>query len=133
MEKISFENAELYFNDFLVGTLNSEIEIRGTLSSAVKENFDDGTCAVMQTPDLMLYFTLHEISPVFPQSLKTVTPSPDLQKMLSEFGTLKIKSTDGNIIYIRDAYWAFYPSSAFQIKRNSANMLHSIYFLSQEK
>lgn len=133
MEKISFENAELCFNDFHIGTLNGEIEIKGTLNSAVRENFDDGTCVVMQTPDLVLRFDLREKSQVFSQAVKSVPPPPDLQQMLTDFGTLKIKNPDGNIVYIHDAYWSFYPSTAFQIKRNSANMLHTVYFLGQIK
>ena len=74
MEKISFENAELCFNDFHIGTLSGEIEIKGTLNSAVRENFDDGTCVVMQTPDLVLRFDLREKSQVFAQSAARQPP-----------------------------------------------------------
>lgn len=133
MKHISFDNAELYFNDFLIGTLTDEMEFRGYINHATVENFTADSCAMMHTPDLILRFAIKNKSSRFTQILNTDKTDASIKKMLSNFGFLKIKNASGECIIINDVFWSHYPSAEFQIKRNSDNMIHSIYFLDENK
>ena len=57
MKIFSFENAELYFRNFHIGSLTDEIEFRGSFNQAFSEDFPDSVCSMMHSPDLILRFS----------------------------------------------------------------------------
>lgn len=132
MNNIDFEDAELYFDDFDIGTLTGEIEVRGNLYQAAIEDFAKSKCAILHTPDLLLHFSLKEKSRGFTEIIKSDTPPPSIKELSSHFGTLKIKTVSNKTLCINDAFWVHYPFPEFQIKRNSSAMMHSVYFLWQD-
>lgn len=131
MKIFSIGNAELYFRNFHIGRLTDEIEFRGSFNQAFSENFDDIIYSMMQSPDLTLRFSLKEKSHDF---IKLLSKKSSLRKtkLLSNFGTLKIINNSGRTLYINDAFWIRYPVTEFQIRRDSDNMIHSLYFLHEK-
>ena len=131
MKIFSFENAELYFQNFHIGSLTEEIEFRGNFNQAFSEDFADSTYCMMHAPDLTLRFSLKEKSHDFIRLLSK-SSTPQKKKLTSEFGTLKIRNPSGRTLYINDVFWIRYPLTEFQIRRDSDNMIHSIYFLHEK-
>ena len=130
MNRMIFNNAELFFQDFLIGTLSDEIEFHGNFTHAIVENFSNKYYAQVHSPDLVLKFSLKEKSPQFLELLQKNTPvEPTLKQLKSEFGTIKIKTADGRIMKICEAFWIRFPIAEFQIRRNPENTIHSLYFL----
>lgn len=132
MNNIDLEDAELYFDNFDIGTLTGEIELRGNLYQAAIEDFANSKCAILHTPDLLLHFSLKEKSREFTEIINSDTPPPSIKELFSNFGTLMIKTVSNNTLCINDAFWVHYPYPEFQIKRNSSAMMHSVYFLWQD-
>lgn len=131
MKIFSFENAELYFRNFHIGSLTDEIEFRGSFNQAFSEDFPDSVCSMMHSPDLILRFSLKEKSHDFVRLLSK-NSSPQKTKLLSDFGALKIINSSGRTLYINDVFWIRYPMTEFQIRRDSDNMIHSVYFLHEK-
>ena len=130
MNRMIFDNAELFFQDFPIGTLSDEIEFHGNFTHAIVENFSDKYYAQVHSPDLVLKFALKEKSPQFLELLQKTSPvKPTLKQLKSEFGTIKIKTADGRIMKISEAFWIRFPIAEFQIRRNPENTIHSLYFL----
>lgn len=129
MKNITFDDAELFFQDFHIGTLTGEIEFRGNICNAAVEKMHDSKCAIIHAPDLIIHFFLKEKSPSFTQLINNTESPPSIKQLLSDFGTLQIMGTDNVSIYINDVFWIRYPVPEFQIKCNSDSMLHSLYFL----
>ena len=130
MSKIIFENSELYFQDFLIGTLSEEIEFRGIFEAAITENISKKHYAQVQSNDLILRFALKEKSPQFLEILQNSEPqNPEITKLLSNFGTLTVRNPDGQIMKICEAFWIRFPVPEFQLRRNQEKTIHSLYFL----
>lgn len=132
MNIVTFEDAQLYFDDFLIGTLTDELELKGNINQAHVENLPDSKCGILHAPDLHLRFFLKEKSSGFAELLNSDSAQPSIAGLLSNFGTLKIVSTSNKTLCISDAFWAHYPFPEFQIKRNSSAMMHSVYFMWQD-
>lgn len=130
MNRMIFDNAELFFQDFRIGTISDEIEFHGNFTHAIIEHFSDKHYAQVHSPDLVLKFSLKEKSDEFIKLIQKNAPvKPALKHLKSEFGTLKIRTTDGKTMKICEAFWIRFPTAEFQIRRNPENTIHSIYFL----
>ena len=128
MSKLIFENSELYFQNFPLGTLSGEIEFRGTFESSITEKFSRKHYAQIQSTDISLRFSLKEKSTQLLELLKNPIP-PDLKSLISNFGTITIKTPDKREIKISEAFWTHYPVPEFQLRHNSEKHIHSLYFL----
>lgn len=130
MNRINFEDAEIFFQGFLLGRLAPEIEFRGCFEKAVLDGFTSKNYAQINSNDIILRFSLKERSPQFQQLLQEPSPvNPSVKHLRSDFGTIKIESSDGITIRIREAFWTRYPLTEFTLKHNSENTIHSLYFL----
>ena len=130
MNKIFFEDAQLYFQDFYIGTLSSDIEFHGSFGKAVIDNFTSKYYAQVHSNDMILRFALKEKSPQFQKLLKTSAPvKTDIKNLLSDFGTIKIITPQNCTVKIHEAFWTRYPIPEFQLKHNPENTILSLYFL----
>lgn len=130
MNKIVFEDSEIFFRNFLLGKLSADVEFHGFSGKAIIDRFPAKRYAQVNSSDIIIRFSLKEKSPQFLQLLENPEPvNPSLKHLLSDFGTIKIVSPGGCALKIKDAFWTRYPIPEFQIRHNSENMIHSLYFL----
>ena len=130
MNKIIFEDAELFFEDFPLGVLSTDVEFHGCFNKAVGDSFPSRHYAQVNSDDIILRFSLKEKSPGFKELLKTPEPVfPEIKNLLSASGTIKIITSQNYSLKIPDAFWIRYPVLEFHLKHNSENIIHSLYFL----
>ncbi len=130
MKKIFFENAELFFQDFYIGILSGEIEFFGSSGYAVVEKFSKKSYGQVHSADIVLRFSLKEKSVDFQNLIQQNGQyPPEIKYLFSDFGTLKIKTAEGTFLKIKEALWTRFPHTEFQLKRNTENTIHTLYFL----
>lgn len=130
MEKIFFENSKLFFQDIFIGIIGEDVEFRSFGNYAVPDEMTTCSFAQVNFPDLTICFTLKEKSDVFQEIIaQSSALKVKFKKTLSDFGTLTIQNADGRSIRIHDVFWTRFPAVEFQLKHNTENTVHSLYFL----